>query len=87
MGRKSGLYWHVHHDKLLEWCWDYDERVAFIKHNKSSREIEPRLRLMQPVQGELPEAVAEARKAYDEVGKAYAPEINALHAKECPDEE
>jgi hypothetical protein len=31
------------------------------------------------------EAYGEARKAFDEACKAYAEEINQLHAKECPD--
>ena len=46
---KSGFYWHVHHDKLIEYCYDYDERVDYIKKEKPRNEIETRLRLFKPV--------------------------------------
>lgn len=45
----SGFYWHVHHDKLMEWCFDYKRRVEYIKSNKPDNEINIRLRLLQPV--------------------------------------
>ena len=69
----SGLYWHVHHDVLWEWCTDYDGRVAYIKANKPAEEVETRLRLMQPVRdppGRLAKAGAEYIKARAEYYKA-----------------
>jgi len=51
---KHGLYWHLHHNILLEYCYDYDERVRYIKANKPPDEIDERLRLFQPVKGKLP---------------------------------
>ncbi len=68
---KAGFYWHVSHDLLLEWCYDYEGRVDFIKENKPENERPVRLRLMQPVIGELPTEIVEAGKAYVEVWKAY----------------
>ena len=125
----KGFYWHVYHDGLLDWCWDYEERVAYIKANKPKYEQELRLHLLQPVKGQLPEPLIEAGNAFEKVrnarqkdaealqerrdgddhskawdvylkawdasvkaeaalGKAlnkYQPEIEALHAQECPD--
>ena len=64
--QQTGFFWHVHHDELLEWCFGYDERFLFIKHEKAEVEQEPRLRLFQPVKGVLPEAVLKTRVAYME---------------------
>jgi len=76
MTKKSGFYWHVHHDELLEWCYDAEERIDFIKNRKPAHEIETRLTWFQPVKGKLPDAVIDAgeahNKAYEEAcDKAY----------------
>jgi len=134
MKKQNGFYWHIHHDKLIEWCYNYRERVYFIKKYKPKNEIKTRLRLCQPVKGKLPiefvktweahiktweaygkacNAHDKARKAYygkakeaydktriacnkawdarnraqetyNKVRKIYKEEIEALHAKECP---
>ena len=82
---KKGFYWHVHHDKLIEWCYDYKERADYIKEDKPKNEIKTRLRLFKKVKGKLPkefveavnkcvEAVNkcdEAWKKYDEAWKKY----------------
>ncbi len=82
---RKGLCWHVHHRIIVEFCYDYEGRVLFIRTRKEEHEQDTRLRLFQPVTGELPEEVIEAgqvcdkagrvygkaRQAYDEVGKAY----------------
>ena len=110
----SVAYWHIiHHDVLMEWTDDIEERIAYVKRHKPAHEVETRLRLMQPVRGALPDAVVEARRAsvearrasdearrasdeawqaydeawraYDEAWRAHMPEIEALHAIECPD--
>ena len=63
---KQGFYWHVHHDMLLEYCYNYEERATFIKNNKPQNEIEIRLRLFKPVKGKLPKDLIEAgRKWYE----------------------
>ena len=67
----SGFFWHIHHEVLLEWSNDIRERIAYIKDFKPVDQVEIRLRLMQPVKGELPTAVVEAHKVFDEAEKAY----------------
>ena len=84
--------WHVHHDLLVEPLIEpLKNRIAYIKDNKPEDEIATRLRLLKPVVGGLPTAVAEAgkayreaRKAFDEVVKIHETEILVLHARECP---
>ena len=73
----KGFYWHVHHDKLIEWCYNYQERVEAIKE-KPKNEIETRLRLLKPVKNfkVLP-------KKWVEAYKKFMPELEALHKKEC----
>ena len=84
-------YWHIHHDVLLEYTTNIQERIAYIKSDKPEHERETRLRLMGPVKGALPIAVAKAGAAYTTAGDAYdkavrdnAPAIEALHKIECP---
>jgi len=67
---RQGFFWHVHHEILIEWCHSYDERAEYIRTKKSSDEQETRLRLSQPVKGNLPKKVIEARRAYDEAQQA-----------------
>jgi len=77
--------WHIHHMVLVEPMTEpIENRIAFIRTNKPKHEVATRLRLLKPVQGVLPVAVVEARKAYVEARKAYDEEIDALHAIECP---
>jgi len=38
--KQSGFFWHVHHDVLMEWCYDYEERVDYIENYKSASERE-----------------------------------------------
>ncbi len=73
---KSGFAFHVHHDVLIEWCYDYIERVAKIEANKPKNEQELRLHLFKliPVD-KLPPELVKAQDVYDEAqdvyGKAY----------------
>ena len=66
---KSGMYWHLHHDVLMEYTHDIDERWDYVVKNKPADEVPTRLRLMRPVVGELP---ADVDKAYAEWDKANA---------------
>ena len=68
MKKKKGIFWHVHHDKLIEYCYDYDERAAYIRQRKPANEIGIRLRLFRPVKGKLPKEIIKACVACD---KAY----------------
>lgn len=76
--RKSGLAFHCHHNVLVEYVYDYDERVEFIKANKPEGERKLRLRLFRLIpnglipgkRGGLWKACDEARKACSEARKA-----------------
>jgi len=77
--KKTGFFWHVHHKKLLEWCYDYDERVEYIQGHKPTSEKELRLRLLRPVRGVLPRNLVEAWQAYDGARLAYDKARRAFH--------
>ena len=92
-------YWHIHHDRLLEFATEpIENRIKYIRESKPKSEIALRLKLLKPVQGKLPDDVHKARAAYNKAGadvdkalaaldKAIAdnlPAIMALHEKECP---
>src|SRR3989344_4156682 len=72
MKQQTGLFWHVHHEKLLEWCHNYDERVAYIQNKKPEEEQETRLRLFKPVKGKLPQEVVKASQEYDKARQEYS---------------
>ncbi len=57
----SGLYWHVHHEKAVEFCYGYRERLNYIKTEKSMTEQPLRLKLFKPVT--LAGATGDLRKA------------------------
>ena len=67
----KGFYWHVHHDKLLEWCYDRDERIEYIRKDKPKHEIKLRLKMFKPVRGKLPAEVVKARESHDKAKEAY----------------
>ena len=94
-----GLYWHVHHEHLVGYMRNYEERAEYIRKNKPQHEIATRLRLMQPIRG-VPESLvklsAELAQATDSdwpnaYGNWYSaycealPALEALHAQECKD--
>jgi len=86
---KSGLAFHCHHDTLIEYVYDFDERVATINNWKPAEEQELRLRLFKMIpETRLPkngrkaysealEAYREASKAYREAEKAYSEALEA----------
>lgn len=93
------LAWHMYHNSLLSVVIEpIENRIKYIKENKPESEVSIRLRLLKPVKGKLPvayvkatEAYVKAREAYgktweayDKAGEACKPEIEALHAIECP---
>jgi len=63
MRQKSGMFWHIHHNRLVEWSDNIDERIDYIKEKKPANEIETRLRLMKRVKGKLPKEFVKAEKA------------------------
>ena len=72
---KSGWYWHLHRDVLVEFTHDIDERWDYVVREKPDHELPTRLRLMRPVAGKIPVALALAHaewaKAYAEWAKAH----------------
>ena len=76
----KGLAFHVHHNILFEYCYDYDERVDVIKIIKPENEQEIRLRLFKMLSSEAMKALpkklikanAECDKANAECDKAHA---------------
>ena len=71
---KTGLAIHCHHDKLVEYCYDYNERRAYIKSFKPKNEQPLRLRLFKLLP---PEAVAEIPLRYAKRVKADAKRVKA----------
>jgi tetratricopeptide (TPR) repeat protein len=67
----KGFFWHVHHDRLVEWSDDISKRIAYIRSKKPENERELRLRLLKPVRGKLPAGLAKALTAYDKARAAY----------------
>ncbi len=73
----TGLAWHLHHDVLIEWCYDYEQRVAAITTDKPLSEQPTRLRLFQMVKAPPAKYIAArtkldaARIKYDAAGDKY----------------
>lgn len=80
----TGLAFHCHHDVLVEFVYDYAERVTYIREGKPPEERELRLALFRmipvtllpltPQQVEYSKAWAargKAKAAYDEAEAAY----------------
>ena len=44
--KNSGIAGHLHHNTLLEWCWDYRERIKAIDTEKPEHERATRKRLL-----------------------------------------
>ena|SRR4030043_809191 len=78
---KSGFAIHCHHDILVEYCYNYDERVAAIKRDKPQNEQEIRLRLFKLLPDEaLKDLPTGYQKAYQEWSQA---DKDAFHKKWC----
>jgi len=80
---KTGFAFHVHHDVLMEYCTDYEERVNYIKEHKPRGEQEIRLRLFQLISpARLPRPLVKAGEAYAKTREAYHKALEAHH-KAC----
>jgi len=76
---KSGFAFHVYDCQLVDFCFDYDEKVEVIKEDKYQDEQALRLRLLQIIpKSRLPRPLVEAIKAYDGAIKALDEARNAL---------
>ena len=70
---KPTLYWHIHHEILIEETTDIQERIDYIRANKPEKEIPLRLKLMTPVlhPEKLPARLLEAWEVYYKATEAY----------------
>jgi len=72
MTTKSGFAFHCHHETLVEWTYDYNDRVEYIKSEKSEEEIELRLRLFQMIpEDRIPTGLRNALEVYKKAQKVY----------------
>lgn len=91
MRKNKGFAFHCHHRVLMEWCYDYEGRVRYIKKHKSVHERKDRLRWFQFVKGKLPARLIKTRVALDKAinteaktYRAYSRAITA-HTKASTD--
>ena len=76
---KTGLAIHCHHDRLVEFCYDYEKRVEYVKQ-KPKNEVETRLKLFRLLPDEAikdtpeewQEADAKWQEAYAKWQEVYA---------------
>ncbi len=70
--RISGLAHCCHHDVHWEYCYDYEERVKYIRKEKPASEVKLRLKLFQIIPDDkLPGRDSLEFEAYDKAWKAY----------------
>ena len=67
------LYWHIHHNVLLEETSNIQERIDYIKAEKPEAEIPLRLKLMTPVlhPEKLPARFQKVSEDYNKAWKDY----------------
>ncbi len=83
--RNMGFAFHLHHDVLMEWCYDYQARVRDIIASKPAGQLELRLRLfklipLSKLPGKNSAAGVKANAARAEANAAWA-EYNATRAE------
>ena len=93
--KNKGLAMHCHHEMLFEYCYDFQERVDYIRYNKPENEIKTRLKLFKLLSPAaikaLPEKLAKAQAEYDKAQAEWAKaraewdktEIEKWHEKYC----
>lgn len=68
---KKGFAFHCHHRELLEYCYDYQNRVYHIKNYKPKHERKIRLKLFKIIDEKLlPKEVVKTWNAYHEARAA-----------------
>ena len=77
----KGFAIHCHHDTLVEYCYDYNERMEYIKNKKAKNEQETRLRLFkilpEKAEKEIPKTWRGADEAWPQKSK------DTFHKKWC----
>lgn len=86
--------WCIHHGVRCEPLTErLSTRLAYVRKNKPAHEVSIRERWMQPVRDvaslpvwltEVGRVYNEAWRVYNEAWRTYAPELAALHERECP---
>ena len=85
----TGMYWHVYHDSLLDYCYDYDGRLQYIEKYKFESEQKLRICLFKLVQHPelLPPALADVQTTYGSrslLSKQEKEQVDRRHEIECP---
>lgn len=77
---REGFAFHCHHDVLVEYVYDYQERVDYINKHKPKGERKLRLRLFKIIPDDrIPEELLEANDAYNKARDAYYKAKNAFN--------
>lgn len=82
--RTRGFFWHIHHDLLIEWSSDVQERLDYIRQNKNGEEVDLRIKLLKPAK--LPAAlntIVGRYSHFNDVPRKYQRQIITLHKKQC----
>ena len=83
MSANKGWAIHCHHDTLIEWCYDYRERVHAIQ-KKPEHEVAARLRLFKLLPAEAVLELPIALLAYNQAWEAWdQTEQTRWHDKWC----
>ena len=70
--KTHGFAIHLHHDILVEYCYDYDDRVRVIKNKKLTNEQEIRLRLFKMLSKEaLKDVPKKCQEPYQKCQEPY----------------
>jgi len=73
-------YWHVYHNRLLDFSEDIQERIEYIRRCKPIDEVPLRLKLLKRVRGTLPKELVKAGEAWWKAYKAYKDEyLSSVH--------
>ena len=66
---KGRFFWHLHHDVLMGYSTNIEERIDYIKTRKPEDEVPIRLKLLKPIKGKVP------KKFFDRWEKCFKKEI------------
>ena len=79
---KQGWSIHCHHDTLIEYCYNYAERVKYIKSDKPQNEQKVRLRVFKMLpngaEKDIPEKLLKAYQAWKQAYQAWEQADQAL---------
>ena len=82
MNISQGLAFHVHHDTLVEYCYNYNERIINIKNSKPKDEQELRLRLFKLIpEDRLPGKDSLEWEAYCKARETWEPYVETWEAR------